>query len=137
VAVPPTNEPVEDGVETKLPTVNVFDPEVSVMLVGKVMVNVLVPSPETSNCAAAGVPPGRDTPPVGVAVLSVPKTTVPAVLLAAIVPKSISTVLVMLIGVTRVAVAVAVADDWAKDFKEKDIARMAIAKILFFMLIGF
>ena len=133
VAAPAVNVPVVEGEEPKVSTVRLSVPETRVMLLGKEIEKELVPSPVTENWAAAGVPLTRLTPPEGVATSSVPKTTVPAVALAAKVPKSMSTVLLIAIGVTRVAVAVAVAEDCAKDDAENPIIRMAKAKILFFI----
>ncbi|MEZ7955319.1 MAG: hypothetical protein QMB82_09230, partial [Bacteroidales bacterium] len=67
------------------------------------------------------------------------KTTVPAVVeLIATLPKFISTVLVIPIGVTIVLVAVAVAVTWALEITDTPEKRIAIAKnLIAFMIVIF
>ena len=67
----------------------------------------------TAKEAAVTVPAvaGSVTPPIGVRVPSVPRTTVPDAVVVAIFPKTISTDLVMPIGVTIVTVVLAAAVD--------------------------
>jgi hypothetical protein len=93
---------------------------------GIVMANPVLGSPVTVNTAAVAVPPCKLAPPVIVRVLAVSKTTVPAVALAAIVPKSMSTDFAIEIGVTNTAVVLAVAVACAFTFVAKAIARIAI-----------
>ena len=92
-----------------------------------------VPRPVTLNEAAVTVPvtAGRVTPPVFVRVPAGARTTVPAMVgLTAMLPKFISTVFVMAIGVITVAEVVAVAETWANVLIEIAIMAMVSAKIL-------
>jgi hypothetical protein len=96
-------------------------------LVGNVMVYVYVPEPVTAKTAEATVPvvAGSVTPPVGVRTPAVSNTTVPPLAPTAIFPKLISVVLVIPIGVTIVADAVALAVDCACEMVVKPTAAMA------------
>jgi hypothetical protein len=93
----------------------VFVPlETVVTPAGRVMVYTASMLPVTVKLAAAGVPPAIIvTPPEVVRELSVARTQVPGATLPARIPKSISTVFDIAIGVRMVAAAEAVADDWA------------------------
>jgi hypothetical protein len=72
--------------------------------------------PVTVNVAAETVPvtAGSVTPPVAVRVPAGARTTVPAAVLTATFPKFMLLAFTIAIGVTIVAVAVAVADTWPK-----------------------
>ena len=113
VCVPAVNVPVVDGVLTKFVTVIVFAPLVIVSAAdGSVMAYVYAPYPFTVNAAAVTVPvvAGNVTPPVLVRAPAGVSVAVPAVLACtATLPKFMSVVFVMLIGVTIVPVDVAVA----------------------------
>ena len=89
-------------------------------------------APVTAKAAAATVPVtvGRVTPPVSEREPAGVNTTVPAVALTATFPKFMSTVLLMAIGVTIVADAVAVADTCAKVLMDIPISNSARAVIL-------
>ena len=117
VWAPAVKAPVTEGVLAKLVTVMVPDGfPVSVTVPGSVMAYVEVPSPVTLKEAPVTVPvtAGSVTPPVFVRVPSGVRTTVPGFTgLTAILPKFISTVLVMAIGVIIVADVPAVADTCA------------------------
>jgi len=93
------------------------------------------------NEAAATVPvtAGNVMPPVNVLVPAGANTTVPAVPATATLPKFMSTVLVILIGVTMVADAVAVAVACANDddAAKKTIAIVAAAVNIFFTIFYF
>ena len=83
------------------------------MLQGKQYNSGEVPNPVTVNAAAATVPvtAGRVTPPVFVRVLAGARTTEPAMVgLTAMLPKFISIVFEIAIGVITVADVVAVAE---------------------------
>lgn len=104
-----------EGELVNVSTVIVFAPDVTVVDVeGRVIAYVAEPLPVTVKVAAAIVPAGegRVTPPVVVLVGDAPagRTTVPDVPLDATLPKFISAVFVMAIGVKIVPVAVAVAE---------------------------
>ena len=109
--VPEDNAPVAEGVLAKELIVIVLTPLVRVRAVpGNVMAYVYSPCPFTVNAAAETVPAvaGSVTLPVRLLVPSGVNTTVPpAATSTATLPKFISTVLVIDIGVTIVAVAVA------------------------------
>jgi hypothetical protein len=93
------------------------------------------------NEAAVTVPvvAGRVTPPVRVRVPAGVIITVPAAVLTATLPKFMSTVLLMAIGVTIVADALAVAETCAKVLMEIPRSNMARAMILIcvFMVFAF
>jgi hypothetical protein len=73
---------------------------------------------------------GRVTPPVSERDPAGVKTTVPAVALTATLPKFISTVLLIAIGVTMVADALAVAETCANVLMEIPVSNSARAMIL-------
>jgi hypothetical protein len=109
---------------------------------GRVIVYIAPAEPVTLKLAAVGVPPAIIvTPPVTVRELSVARTQVPGVMLPASIPKSISTVFDIAIGVRMVAAAEAVADDCAKVPAVKASNKIPRAKsffiVIFFNSYGF
>ena len=113
VEVPAVNVPVVVGVLVNAVTVIVFAPDVIVNgEAGKEIEKVYVGAPVTVNEAAVTVPvtAGSVTPPVIVRPPAGASITVPATALTATLPKFISTVLVMLIGMIIVAEEVALAE---------------------------
>jgi hypothetical protein len=89
-------------------------------------------APVTAKAAAATVPDtvGSVTPPVSEREPAGVNTTVPAVALTATLPKFMSTVLLIAIGVTIVADADAVAETCAKVLMEIPMSKIARAMIL-------
>ena len=105
-AVPAANVPVVDGVLVNAVTVIVLAPEVIVKgEAGNEIENVYVGAPVTLKAAAVTVPvtAGSVTPPVRVLPPAGASITVPATALTATLPKFISTVFVILIGIIMVA----------------------------------
>ena len=96
-------------------------------------------APVTLNDAAVTVPAtaGRVTPPVDVRVPAVDNKTVPAVALIATLPKLMSAVFAMVIGVTIVAEAALVDETWANKLAESPIRINARAKDLICVFIVF
>ena len=137
----PDKVPVPEGLLVKEVASIVSDPlaRVSVTVVGNVMAYVYAAVPVTVKAAADTVPvvAGRVTPDVRVRVPAGARTTVPPVAVCTeILPKLILAVLEMLIGVTMVAVAVAVAVDCAFEVLANAIKRAKAAKNLFLIFIG-
>jgi len=95
-----------------------------------------LPWPVTWNKAVVGVPEITLAPPEGVRTEEAFIAIVPAVALAATVPKFISVVFVIESGVTRVAVVLAVIVDWANEVAENPRITIAMAKslLMFFMV---
>ena len=134
---PVVKVPVLEGVLVKVLTVMVWLPVALVRInsvCGSEMPKVKPAVPVTLNSAAETVPAeaGKVTPPLLVLVPAGTKTTVPA-LVAEILPKFMSTFLVIEMGVTIVAVAVAVALDCAKE-PRPDPIRMMKSRRIFFMV---
>jgi len=102
---------------------------------------VEVPNPVTLNDAAVTVPAtaGNVTPPVFERVPAGTSTTVPAMVgLTAILPKFISTVFEIAIGVITVADVVAVADTCAKELIVKaNIAMVRVKILVVFFIVSF
>jgi hypothetical protein len=105
----------------------------TVLFAGRVMANVLLASPATVNDAATPAAGGTRAGPTAVLELSVPRTTVPAVPVTAIVPKSMSLTLVSVSGPTIVAVAIvcSVSVDCANTPAEKAISIIENVRIFF------
>jgi hypothetical protein len=139
VAVPPVNVPVEGGLLVNALTVMLFPPDDTVRgEPGSEIEKVYAEAPVIVNEAAATVPvvAGRVTPPVNVRVPAGARMTVPAVAFTATLPKFISTVFEIVIGVTMVADVVAVAETCAKDFPAyPNIRRIKIVAIFFMVFI--
>jgi hypothetical protein len=125
----------------KVLAVIVLAPLVRVRLVdGSVIAYVYTPCPVTVKEAAVTVPAaaGSVTPPVTVRVPAGASITVPPVAVCtATLPKFMSTVFVMLIGVTIVAVDVADAVACAKELDADAISTTAVAinLVLFFIFL--
>jgi hypothetical protein len=119
-----------------------FEPLVSVRVVGKVIAYVAELRPVTANAAeeTAIAEVGSVTPPEGVLTLKGDKTTVPAFAFTAIAPKFISTFFVIESGVMMVADPVAVADTptCALTVVNPDTKTMAAINVIkFFMALSF
>jgi hypothetical protein len=137
----PAPTPLRTGLAPALCT-NVFAAIVFAPLIretvpfaGRVIINVLFGSPATVNDAATPAAGGTRAGPTAVLELSVPRTTVPAVPVVAIVPKFMSLTLVSASGPTIVAVAVvgSVSVDCAKVPAVKAIS-IAENKRIFFII---